>query len=114
MSTKALSKQSRLSHITLAKFIKQLLEGPATARELVEVSGLHLVTVYEFMRAMRKYEVAHISAWDSDAMGRDMIAVFSLGPGRDAKRRRMTRAQISKKYRTNKRLQIIEGHHRPL
>lgn len=99
MTTKSLDKRVRISHLTTAKVIKTLLEGPSTAHELVAASGLHLVTVYEFMRTMRRLKIAHISAWDPDKLGRDCIAVFSIGPGKDAKRRAQTRAQIAKRYR---------------
>jgi DNA-binding IclR family transcriptional regulator len=99
MTTKSLDKRVRLAHLTTAKVIKTLLEGPSTAQELVTASGLHLVTVYEFMRTMRRLKIAHIAAWDPDTLGRDCIAVFAMGPGKDAKRRVLTRAQIAKRYR---------------
>ena len=103
MTTKRLEKKVRVSHLTLSLAIKLLLEGPTTAAEVQEVSGLHRVTVYEFMRSLRKAGAAHISAWEPDSLGRDSIAVFSLGPGRDAARRALTRAQISGRYRDRKR-----------
>lgn len=99
MTTKSLDKRVRLSHLTTAKVIKALLEGSSTAHDLAEASGLHIITVYEFMRAMRKLRVAHICGWDQDSLGRDAIAVFAIGPGKDVRRRAMSRAQISRRYR---------------
>ncbi len=105
MTTKSLDKRVRLSHLTTAKVIKALLKGPSTAQELVDASGLHIMTVYEFMRAMRKLKVAHICGWDKDKLGRDAIAVFALGLGKDVRRGAMSRAQISKRYRDRRAMQ---------
>lgn len=107
MTTKSLDKRVRISHLTTAKVIKALLDGPCTAHEIVAASGLHIVTVYEFLRTMRKIKVAHIASWDSDSLGRDCIAVFALGPGRDAKRRRYTRAEIARRYRDRKKQRLL-------
>lgn len=103
MTTKSLAKRARISHITTATVIKLFLEGPVSARDICDATGLHLVTVYELLRVFRKEKAAHISAWDVDSMGRDAIAIFSVGPGKDAKRRAMSRAQISARYRDRKR-----------
>ena len=108
MTTKRLEKKVRVSHLTLSLAIKLLLDGPATAAEIEEVSGLHKVTVYELMRSLRKADAAHISAWDSDSLGRDAVAVFSLGPGVDARRRALSRAAISARYRERKNGQLLD------
>lgn len=71
----------------LAKAVGLLLRGPCTARRIAQETGLHQKTVYELLRAMSKYEAAHISAWQEDTLGRQSIAVFSLGGGSDAARR---------------------------
>lgn len=102
MTTKSLDKRVRISHLTTAQVIKTLLEGPSTAHELVTASGLHLVTVYEFMRVLRRLKIVHISGWDRDKIGRDAIAVFALGDGREAKRRILSRAEIARRYRERK------------
>lgn len=113
MTTKRLDKQVRVSHLTLSHVIKLLLDGPATAVEIEEASGLHKVTVYELMRSLRKVGASHISAWDCDTMGRDAIAVFSLGAGVDACRRTLSRAAISARYRDRKKAKLLDvarGH----
>lgn len=102
MTTKSLDKRVRISHLTTSRVIKALLEGPCTAAELAAASGLHQVTIYEFMRSMRKLKVSHICGWEPDSMGRDAIAVFALGRGNDAKRRTQTRAEIARRYRERK------------
>lgn len=104
MKTQAKPKRARVSHITTAKIISLFLEGPVSAREIEEETGLHLVTVYELLRVFRREKVAHISAWEPDTLGRDAIAIFSIGPGKDAVRRSLTRAQISERYRARKRM----------
>ena len=103
MTTKSLAKRARISHITTATILRLFLDGPVSARDVVEATGLHLVTVYELLRVFRKEKVIHISAWDVDSMGRDAIAIFSVGQGKDAKRRALSRAQISSRYRERKR-----------
>lgn len=108
MTTKSLIKRARVTHTSLAIAVKLLLDGPCTAQEISDETGLHKSTVYELLRSLRKAKAAHISAWEPDSMGRDQIAVFSLGPGRDVRRRALTRAQIAKNYRDRKRLKLLE------
>ena len=107
MTTKSLGKMVRVGHATMARAIKLLLDEPSTAEEIAEHTGLHKQTVYELMRAMRKQGAAHISAWDVDTRGRDAIAVFSLGPGRDKKRRALSRAEIAVRYRDRRRMKAL-------
>lgn len=107
MTTKPLSKRARVSHVTTAKVISLILDGPFSARDIVDTTGLHIVTAYELLRVLRKEKVIHISAWEPDSLGRDAIAIFSIGNKRDAKRRALTRAQISERYRARKRMRSM-------
>ena len=107
MTTKSLDKRVRVSHFTTSIIIRELLDGPCSALELSIASGLHLVTVYELMRSMRKEKAAHIVSWEPDRLGRPAIAVFALGRGRDARRRSMSRATIAKRYRDRKRDRLM-------
>lgn len=77
--------------------------GPASARSLAGISDLHIVTVYDLLRALHSYKVVHIAAWEKDSRGRDAIAVFALGPGDDAKRQTKSRTQIARDYRARKK-----------
>jgi len=107
MATKSLKKRVKPSHLTTAKLIKALFDGPSTARELADVSGYSIATVYEFVRALRKVEVAFISAWEPDSLGRMRVAVFSMGERRDKKREAFTRREISARARERKRQRIL-------
>lgn len=109
MAWKELSKPRKVSHIVLAKTMKVLMEGPVTAHEIAELTGVHLVTAQEWMRSLRKEEAVHICGWLPDSMGRDATAVYKLGPGKDKPRARMTAAQRQARHR--QKLQLISLNH---
>ena len=90
-----LKKPARVAHATLARAIFLLLQGPATAHHIAEQTGLAVATAYEFMRAMRKHQAAHISGWRQDSLGRDAIPVFALGRGTDRRRRSRARPVLA-------------------
>jgi hypothetical protein len=52
--------------------------------------------------------------WEKDSRGRDLLKVYKLGQGKDAKRRRMTSAERQRKYREKKKhaemLQVTTGN----
>lgn len=92
----------KMSAILQAHLIKMLCEGPCTIREIAEETGLHYMTVQVYLREMYKAGAAHIAAWEKDSKGRDVIKVYALGPGRDAKRRKMTQAERQAAHRARK------------
>jgi hypothetical protein len=100
----------KLNAIAQAQLIKYMLEGIHSCQELAELSGLHVITVYQYARELHKAGAAHISAWEKDARGRDVIKIYSLGPGKDKKRERMTPAQRQAKARSKR--QHIDMMHR--
>ena len=79
-----------------------LLREPVTSHEISEETGLHIVTAQNLMRCFKKNKVVHVSAWDSDSMGRDCTPVYKLGKGKDFPRRRMTNAERQKRCREKK------------
>ncbi len=89
----------KVNAITQAQLIKLLLEGTYTCVELAEMTGLHYVTVLQYTRELHRAGAAHICAWEKDARGRDILKIYKLGAGRDAKRQRMTEAQKQARYR---------------
>lgn len=91
--------QMKINAYSQAQMIKMLLDGPHTCTDLAEATGLHYVTVQQYLRELRRAGAAHISAWEKDARGRDMIKVYKLGPGRDAKREKLTPAQRQQRVR---------------
>lgn len=103
MALKPLKLKSRITHITLAKTLKMLLDGPATVHEIAEVTGVMPRTAAEWMRALRKESCVHISGWVPDSRGRDATAVFSLGKGKDKPRHRFTEAERQARRRARKK-----------
>jgi predicted ArsR family transcriptional regulator len=89
----------KVNAITQAQLIKLLLEGTYTCVELAEMTGLHYVTVLQYTRELHRAGAAHICAWEKDARGRDILKIYKLGAGKDAKRQRMTEAQKQARYR---------------
>jgi predicted ArsR family transcriptional regulator len=92
----------KLNAMCQARMIKMLLDGPVTAGDMAEETGLHYVTVLGYMRALRKAGAAHVHGWEPDRRGRDQIAVFKLGPGKNAKRHKLTPAQRQQRVRDKK------------
>jgi predicted ArsR family transcriptional regulator len=73
--------------------------------ELAEATGLHCVTVQQYMRELRRADAAHISAWEKDSRGRDVIKVYKLGAGKDAKREKLTGAERQARTREKRKAQ---------
>ena len=93
----------------LVSMIKELCEG-ATKAELEQASGLHTNTIYRWLRAMRAQKVVYIQGWERDARGCNMIPVYKLGDGFDAKRPpRMTPLERTHAYRRRKKLKQIQA-----
>ena len=100
------SRRVRVNAITQARLIKLLLEGGYTTYELAEETGLHYVSVLRYCRELHRVGAAHISGWDQDSHGRDALKLYKLGPGRDAKRRRVPISEVSARYRRKKQMQV--------
>ena len=97
----------KINQDTYAKIIKVLLTDPYTAHELVEISGLHIVTMQRLMRCFHKNKVVHVCGWETDSLGRDTTPVYKLGIGKAVPRRRMTAAERTARYRSKK--QTVEA-----
>lgn len=82
-----------------AKLVKLMMEGTYTCQELAETTGLAYSTVLSYAKALHKEKVAHIAMWEKDSRGRDVIKIYKLGEGKDAKRQKMPRTEVYKRYR---------------
>lgn len=100
--TDDLKKPVRLGAMSMAKITRALLDGPCSIGELRLASGLSTNTLHEYMRALRKEGVVHISGWERDAMGRESLRVYSLGFGKDVGRQKKSKAQIARECRARK------------
>ena len=106
----------KINAFTQALLIKYLLEGAYTCQQLAEETGLHYVTVLDYTRELHRVGAAHIASWEKDARGRDVIKVYKLGAGRDAKRQRMTaserQSRVREKQKAAQLAQVMAGNAR--
>lgn len=91
-----------------ADLIKHLLEGIYNCEELAELTGLHYVTVLDYTRELHKAKAVHIGAWEKDARGRDVIKIYRMGEGRDAKRQKISAAERQRRYYAKQRQMRLE------
>lgn len=88
----------KVNAMSYAKLVAAVVASPSTVHDLAEETGLHHLTVASHIQAMRRERLVHISAWEKDTLGRDAIAVWQWGHGRDRPRGRLTGAQRSAAY----------------
>ena len=93
--------------LAIVNMLKAMDDG-STRDQLIEVSGLHHNTIYRWLFAMRKAKLVHIEGWERDWRGCNVVPVYKLGDGKDAKRiAPITDAEKAKRYRHRKKLQAI-------
>ena len=93
----------KVNAMSQAQLIKAMLDGTHTCYELAEITGLHYVTVLHYCRELHKAKAAHICMWEKDSKGRDLLKVYKIGQGADAKRSKMTASERQKRYRAKKK-----------
>jgi hypothetical protein len=103
MKKRSSRKYTKVGAMSYAILLKHLAEGVYTCHELADVVGLHVLTVYDYTKAMYKQGVIHICAWENDALGRCSIRIYMLGAGKDAAKGTKTRIQISADYRARQK-----------
>lgn len=92
-------KQVRLSHITFALLLEELMSGPCTAKHLSEHTGMGHRYMCYLLQTLYSKKLVHIASWEKDAIGRYGVRVFALGSGKDAKRQTKTRQAVNRDYR---------------
>ena len=97
----------KINALTQAKLIEAMLDGVYNCQELAEITGLHYVTVLHYTRELHRAKAAHISGWDKDSRGRDVVKIYSIGRGKDAKREKLTGAQRQARTREKKKAQEV-------
>jgi predicted ArsR family transcriptional regulator len=108
MAVKPLNKLRKVNHRTMAQTIKILLDGPATAHEIAEHTGIHIITAQEWMRCLRKEGAVHIGGWLPDSLGRDVTAVYQIGKGKDKPRHKFTPAERQARHRARKKQATLD------
>lgn len=104
--------QAKMAPSRYARLIKGLVEGEYNCRELADLSDLGYITVLDYCRALHEEKQIHIVKWERDAIGRDSIMVYKFGPGEDAPKRRLTRAEQQQRYRARKQADEVEHRER--
>lgn len=104
---------AKINRFTQAHLIKLLLDGTYNCQELAEETGLHYVTVLDYTRELHRVGAAYIDHWEKDSRGRDVIKVYKLGVGKDAKRHVRSAVERQRAYRAKKKqmtmTQLITG-----
>jgi predicted ArsR family transcriptional regulator len=94
---------NKVNQDTYAKVLKLLLSRPVSAYEIVDETGLHIVTAQSLMRTFKKNEVVHVCSWRQDSKGRDTTPVYEIGFKKDKPRRALTPAQRQQRHRDKKK-----------
>ena len=92
----------KVNAIAYAQLIKCLRHGDMSIEEIANETGLHYVTVCDYCVALYRAGEIHISRWEKDKRGRDGIKIYKLGPGKDARRSKLTPAQRQARVRDKK------------
>lgn len=92
----------KINQDSYARVFKLLVSDPASTKEIVEETGLHFTTVQSLMRCFKKYNLVHVSAWETDGLGRDVYKVYKFGKGKDVPRRTLTNAERQVRSRAKK------------
>lgn len=101
--------QVKMNPILYAKMLKLMMDGTRTVREIADETGIHYLTACHYTRALHDAGVAHIASWETDALGRDMLKVFMLGAGKDAKRQKLSDTDRAAKYRQKQMQKEIQN-----
>ena len=103
---------TRLRHtsqhaVAFAIVVRELLDGPCTARELAEETGMRPETVLGWIRAMRRQHVIYVCHWVEDSQGRRGTAAYALGGKADAPRRPVPRQTVVRDYKARVKLRNV-------
>lgn len=92
----------------VAVMIRELQYG-ATSREMVEASGLHVNTIWRWMRALRAEGLVYIEGWERDARGCSLVPAYRWGNRKDAPQPpRKSGMQRMRDHRRRKSLRQIQ------
>jgi biotin operon repressor len=106
--------QVKLNAALFAMAIEELMTGPTTAQTIADITGMGQVTVWHLIRALRKRGVVHIDSYEADSQGRQMVRVFALGHGEDAKRPPTKRNEKTRVARQRRKAKASAGMFGPL
>jgi hypothetical protein len=109
------AEQRKLNQNMYARIFVMLTAEPCTTHDLVEETGIHLVTAQRLMRCFNRYKLVHVCGWEKDVKGRDCTQIYKFGKGKDKPRHRMTDAERTERYRNKKKMMaltnVLHGAH---
>lgn len=94
---------NKVNQTAYALIFKELLDGPLTARDAIEITGLHIQTANNLFNCFKKHKIVYIASWETDSMGRDAFPVYEIGNKPDKKRRRMSGAERSARFKAKQK-----------
>ena len=100
----------RVNALSFAILVRAMYDGPKSLHQLAEITGLHLWTCRHYVKALQKQEMAYITRWDKDTMGRDATPYYTLGMGVSMPRSSKTGGRRQRELRARQRAAIAETH----
>lgn len=97
----------RVNCIALTKMVKAMQEGPHTLHDMVEVTGLAIMTVRHYVLSMHAEQVVHIDHWEQDSRDRYTTPAYVMGPGKDAKRPVVGQKESNRRYRARQQMKRV-------
>lgn len=95
----------KVNAMTFSILVKLLMDGTRNCYELAEDTGLHVLTIYDWVREMHRQKIIHICMWEGE--GRASTRIFKFGPGKDAPRPVKDRSIIHAEYRARMKAQQL-------
>jgi len=92
----------KVNQTAYAIALRSLLDGPVTVQDIMHETGLSVATTRSLMRTLKQYRVVHIGSWEQNSQSKWIVPVYVIGAGRDAKRPKMSRAEVNERYKRKK------------
>jgi DNA-binding CsgD family transcriptional regulator len=93
----------RLNALSVAQIVVELQRCPTTLHELVEYTGLSIMTVRSYVLTLHKLGGCHIEHWEPDRRGAYVTPAWRMGAKRDAPKPTCSDAERAKRFRARLR-----------
>mgnify|MGYP006293873749 CR=1 FL=1 len=95
----------KVNAMSFALLCKLMVDGTRTCYELAEESGLHITTVYDWVRELHRQGLIHLCMWEGE--GRNSSRIFKFGPGKDVPRPFKPREKVHAEYRARQKAKAL-------
>lgn len=92
----------KVNAMSYAKMIAMLLDDDHSKREVAKATGLHYLTVCEYMAELRKVGAIYVADFRTDRLGRRTTKAFRIGRKPDAVPTRMSGAERTRRYKSRR------------